>query len=509
MPQFFLPGESQSCKHILGVQQGTAEILEGEPYSAKAKAKKRVWLVQGSGTNKYTVTHEPQEEEEPPRAKAQKTEPEVKCEDCGETTAASTAAVVEEKVRIGQRVCIINPTDDDVGMEGTVVHCEAGLYKDGILVRFEERVDPDGPFKRSSIAIIEQGVGAASSSSGLFPLPEVNRSGAKRIRLLKWADGFTVEDVTTAIPMSAQDEACAINLTTHLPLRKYTENEEFMKDVDEGIPPLEFRELITDQATGEMRPRLVDMQIGDMRPMEYPGTSREEERRQILAAQEQGGASSSSSSAAITTTTNAAPPAPAASSSNACGKRKLEPIIEESPPPPPPAAGGDDDSDSDCEPVEDRSHEFERPTNPFDTAFTDSESSADEDDGTFVSPSSMPMLTIEPPQLEKDKPIHEWDLDALPNLSLHELKERARLCGQNVTGRKADLLRIVVECVVRRQRVEADRVAAEMARSQGLLKECPFCLKDVKASEYKEHCGPCRERMLWATGGRVPDHLKF
>ena len=76
-------GESQSCKHILGVQQGTAEILEGEPYSAKAKAKKRVWLVQGSGTNKYTVTHEPEEaeEEEPPRAKAQKTEPEVKCED--------------------------------------------------------------------------------------------------------------------------------------------------------------------------------------------------------------------------------------------------------------------------------------------------------------------------------------------------------------------------------------------------------------------------------------------
>ena len=65
MPQFFLPGESQSCKHILGVQQGTAEILEGEPYSAKAKAKKRVWLVQGSGTNKYTVTHEPEEEEEP------------------------------------------------------------------------------------------------------------------------------------------------------------------------------------------------------------------------------------------------------------------------------------------------------------------------------------------------------------------------------------------------------------------------------------------------------------
>ena len=118
-----------------------------------------------------------------------------------QTTAVSTAAVVEEKVRIGQRVCIINPTDDDVGMEGTVVHCEAGLYKDGILVRFADiRTAP------SSARVLP------SSSRALVPRRRhlAYFRYRKRIRLLKWEDGFTVEDVTTAIPMSAQDEACAI-----------------------------------------------------------------------------------------------------------------------------------------------------------------------------------------------------------------------------------------------------------------------------------------------------------
>ena len=51
-------------------------------------------------------------------------------------------------------------------------------------------------------------------------------------------------------------------------LRKYEDNPTFMKDLQQSIPPQEFREL--DLSTGVPRPRPVDILLGDMRPQPYP-----------------------------------------------------------------------------------------------------------------------------------------------------------------------------------------------------------------------------------------------
>lgn len=274
MPQFYLPGESQSCKHILGVQQGTADILEGEPYSERAKKRRQMWCVQGSGSNRYTVSHDPEE------------------------------------------------ADDE-----------------------EEQVLPPPP----------------------------------PAKVQKTADNVTS------------------NATNSRPVE-----------------------------TNERRPS----------------------------------------------------PTPV-----------------------------DDDSDDDLDIVEDQSHLFERKPSVFDSTFSSSDDEDDQEEALRSADMSF-TVSLTQPVAEADRPAHEWDLDALPKLSLHELKQRARLLGQNVTGRKADLLRTVAECVRKRKQVEASRAAAERERAQGLLRECPFCLQDVRTSEMAEHRGVCRARMLWSTGGRVPDHLK-
>merc|ERR1719231_2056595 len=51
-------------------------------------------------------------------------------------------------------------------------------------------------------------------------------------------------------------------------LRKYEDNAEFMRDLQQSIPPREFREI--DISTGQPRPRPVDIMLGDMRPQAYP-----------------------------------------------------------------------------------------------------------------------------------------------------------------------------------------------------------------------------------------------
>ena len=106
-----------------------------------------------------------------------------------------------------------------------------------------------------------------------------------------WGDGFTAEDVTSALPLSEHDEHAVIGLTTHLPLRKYDEEEnaEFLQDMEDSVVPQEFRDFIVDEETGEMKPRGVDINIGDMRPLFYPGTRVAEEEKKAAAAQAQAG----------------------------------------------------------------------------------------------------------------------------------------------------------------------------------------------------------------------------
>lgn len=120
--------------------------------------------------------------------------------------------------------------------------------------------------------------------------PPIDRHNAKKIRVIFWADGFTVEDVTeeeeAAAAAARADKAAPrrVGLATlgseksragpgppmpKLPeLRKYEDNKEFMEDLHKSIPPLEFREI--DLSTGVPRPRPIDIMLGDMRPQPYP-----------------------------------------------------------------------------------------------------------------------------------------------------------------------------------------------------------------------------------------------
>lgn len=121
-------------------------------------------------------------------------------------------------------------------------------------------------------------------------LPPMDRSNAKKVRVIFWADGFTVEDVTAeeaaaaaaakapppprrtgvaSIRDSAPSGPGAGMPMPKLPeLRKYEDEKEFMSDLQQSIPPKEFREL--DLSTGTPRPRPVDIMLGDMRPQAYP-----------------------------------------------------------------------------------------------------------------------------------------------------------------------------------------------------------------------------------------------
>lgn len=92
--------------------------------------------------------------------------------------------------------------------------------------------------------------------------PEL-RHNAKRVRIIFWADGFTVEDLSAeeAEAAAAQPAAPAARKTgiqtlgdrraadaaspkMALPdLRKYEDNKQFMVDLKNGLPPSEFREI--------------------------------------------------------------------------------------------------------------------------------------------------------------------------------------------------------------------------------------------------------------------------
>ena len=129
--------------------------------------------------------------------------------------------------------------------------------------------------------------GGAGEGSGM--LPPLDRHNAKKIRVIFWADGFTVEDTTAEeeeAAAAAKAEAAAPRRTglatlsgekTRTPagampkipeLRRYEDNAEFMRDLKASIPPVEFREV--DLSTGVPRPRPVDIMLGDMRPQAYP-----------------------------------------------------------------------------------------------------------------------------------------------------------------------------------------------------------------------------------------------
>ena len=131
--------------------------------------------------------------------------------------------------------------------------------------------------------------GASSSSSEPPPLGPADRSNAKKVRVIFWEDGFTVEDVTAeeaaaAAAAKAPPAPRRTGLATlssesarsgggppmpKLPeLRKYEDNAEFIRDLQASIPPREFREV--DLSSGQPRPRPVDIMLGDMRPQAYP-----------------------------------------------------------------------------------------------------------------------------------------------------------------------------------------------------------------------------------------------
>eukprot|EP00322_Chrysochromulina_rotalis_P018625 CAMPEP_0115848616 /NCGR_PEP_ID=MMETSP0287-20121206/11017_1 /TAXON_ID=412157 /ORGANISM="Chrysochromulina rotalis, Strain UIO044" /LENGTH=391 /DNA_ID=CAMNT_0003302541 /DNA_START=20 /DNA_END=1195 /DNA_ORIENTATION=- len=130
------------------------------------------------------------------------------------------------------------------------------------------------------------GVADAASLPVDSAIPE--RRNPKKVRVIFWSDGFTVEDVTAeeeAAAAAALAEKNAPRRTgvvglgssreldmPQMPkipeLRPYEDNSEFMEDLKQGVPPLEFRE--TDLSSGTPRPRPVDIMLGDMRPQAYP-----------------------------------------------------------------------------------------------------------------------------------------------------------------------------------------------------------------------------------------------
>jgi len=114
------------------------------------------------------------------------------------------------------------------------------------------------------------------------------RHNPKKVRVIFWADGFTVEDVTAeeqvataaalaeknaprrtgVVGLGSSRERQQPQMPKIPELRPYDQNQEFMEDLKQGIPPVEFRE--TDLSTGVPRPRPVDIMLGDMRPQSYP-----------------------------------------------------------------------------------------------------------------------------------------------------------------------------------------------------------------------------------------------
>lgn len=133
---------------------------------------------------------------------------------------------------------------------------------------------------------------STSTESGAPAVPEPpSRHNAKRVRVIFWADGFTVEDVSAEEEEAKARELAEKNAPrrtgvvglgsasdraaerrAQMPkipeLRPYEQNKEFMEDLKQGIPPLELREM--DLSSGQPRPRPVDIMLGDMRPQAYP-----------------------------------------------------------------------------------------------------------------------------------------------------------------------------------------------------------------------------------------------
>jgi len=137
-------------------------------------------------------------------------------------------------------------------------------------------------------------LGSAAADDEPAPAPDAapaaaERTNPKKVRVIFWADGFTVEDVGDEEAEAAQAAAApAAPRRTGLatlgsaaeraadqpqmpklpPLRKYEDNVKFMEDLKKGIPPLELREI--DLSTGAPRARPVDIMLGDLRPAPYP-----------------------------------------------------------------------------------------------------------------------------------------------------------------------------------------------------------------------------------------------
>jgi len=105
------------------------------------------------------------------------------------------------------------------------------------------------------------GPGRTLSGDSSASPPTDSRQNAKRVRIIFWADGFTVEDLSRE---EAEEEAPAAprarktgiqTLGDHraaesrMPqmkvpeLRKYEDNHQFMEDLKKGLPPSEFREI--------------------------------------------------------------------------------------------------------------------------------------------------------------------------------------------------------------------------------------------------------------------------
>lgn len=201
----------------------------------------------------------------------------------------------------------------------------------------------------------------------------------KRVRILFWMDGFTVEDLSAVedkvpssnaktpparrtgvatlrnddtVPSAAGVSAVSAALGSAPPrLRKYEEEPEFMHDLKWQTVPKELREMDHTLA-GIPRPRPLEISIGDMRPRRYGDTAEQDRAlRDLLSSLMPGATSlvaptnaqSSSSfeafsgagqtlSGALTTAADAADTSPPASCGAAAWNERAAPIVDESVP---------------------------------------------------------------------------------------------------------------------------------------------------------------------------------
>jgi len=134
-----------------------------------------------------------------------------------------------------------------------------------ILSNARKETEPVEPSSWAGRGRTLDSAAAAADASDEAPAPDPDaRHNAKRVRIIFWADGFTVEDLNAeeaaaaaaakpAAPQARKTgiatlgdhrKAAAASPQAKMPdLRKYEDNREFMEDLKNGMPPSEFREI--------------------------------------------------------------------------------------------------------------------------------------------------------------------------------------------------------------------------------------------------------------------------